>query len=93
VAPVSDQGRRLEYKLADFDRHADLAVTFLVEFIEEYREPLIAQAKGRMVEGHFRYADRLMYEYSADELLAETSQEVADAVNYLARRLSIRPES
>ena len=85
----SVQGRPLESKLADFDRHADLAVSYLVAFIEEDREPLIHQARGRLVEGHWRYRDRLMYELGTDELLAETSQEIADAINYLARRLDL----
>lgn len=85
----SARGRPLEDKLADFDRHADLAVSYLVAFIEEYREALIHQARGRLVEGHFRYGDRLLYELTPAELLAETSQEVADAINYLARRFGL----
>ncbi len=86
---LSAAGRPLEEKLADFDRHADVAVGFLLAFIDEYREPLIHQARGRLVEGHWRYRDRLMYELSGDALLAETSQEVADAINYLARRFGL----
>jgi hypothetical protein len=79
----------LEHKIGDFDRHADEAVTWLVNFLEDYREPLIHAARGRLVEGHFRYGDRLMYELSRDELAAETLQELADAVNYIARRLTL----
>ena len=30
-----------------------------------------------------------MYEYTPDELVAEMSQEVADAINYLARRFGL----
>ena len=86
---LSAAGRPLEEKLADFDRHADAAVGFLLAFIEEYQEPLIHQARGRLVEGHFRYRDRLLFELTPDELVAETSQEIADAINYLARRFGL----
>ncbi len=83
--------RDLDGKLADWDRHADIAVTVLLDFIHENREYLVAQARGRLIEGHWRYRDKLMYELSRDQLLAETSQEIADAINYLARRLDLAP--
>jgi len=79
----------LEGKTQDFDRHADAAVSWLIAFLEEYREPLIDAARGRLVEGHFRYGDRLMYEYTAEQLNAETVQELADAINYQARKLDL----
>jgi hypothetical protein len=78
----------LDSKLEDFDRHADLAVTWIVQWIEENREAFIAQARGRLIEGHWRYRDRLMFELSNDELNAETSQEIADAINYQTTKLA-----
>ena len=87
---LSAAGRPLERKLADFDRHADAAVGFLLAFIEEYREPLIHQARGRQVRGHFEFEDKFLYEYSKSRLLAETSEEVADAIVYISRMLAVR---
>lgn len=80
----------LEHKIADFDRNADAAITWLVNFLEDYREPIVHAARGRLVEGHFRYGDRLMYELSREELAAEIVQELADGVNYAARRLDLQ---
>lgn len=79
----------LDAKLATFDQHADQAVTELIEWLTADRAALIALAKGRHVEGHYRYADKLMYEYSRDELRAEASQELGDAINYLARAIHL----
>ena len=79
----------LESKLADFDRNARPAARWLALFIEEYEDALIHAARGRLVEGHFRYGDRLMYELSREELAAEIVQELADGINYAARRLDI----
>jgi hypothetical protein len=56
--------------------------------MQENREGLIALSRGRHVLGHFRYRDALMFEYSPDQLLAEAAEEVADAHNYLTRRLA-----
>lgn len=74
-------------KLASFDEHADAAVDELLGWIARDRDALIAAARGRLVEGHYRYGDTLMYEYGIDELKAEASQEVADAINYLHLRV------
>lgn len=83
--------RDLDAKLAAFDRNSDLAVDELLAWVERDRTALIALARGRHVEGHYRYRDGLMYEYGQDELKAEASQEVADAINYLALRLERSP--
>lgn len=77
----------LSEKLESFDQHAEAAVDELLAWIERDRVALIAAARGRLVEGHYRYGDRLMYEYDVDELKAEASQEVADAINYLHLRV------
>ena len=74
-------------KLASFDEHAEAAVDELLAWIQRDRAALIALARGRLVEGHYRYGDRLMYEYDAAELQAEASQEVGDAINYLHLRV------
>ncbi len=79
----------LESKLADFDHSADAAVTWVIGFLEEYREPLIHLARGRQVAGHFLYGDRLMYEFDRDRLAAEIAEELADAIVYAARRLGL----
>ena len=85
-----NQTRGLTDKLATFDRYAPLAVDALVDWLCRDREALIAAAKGRHVEGHYRYADTLMYELSNADLRAEASQELADAINYIALVLSRR---
>lgn len=83
--------RDLDAKLAAFDAHAAAAVDELLAWIERDRDALIALARGRHVEGHYRYRDGLMYEYGNDELTAEASQEVGDAINYLALRIERSP--
>lgn len=82
MGPVS-----LQAKLNAFDKHSRVAFDELLEWLHRDREALITAAKGRLVEGHYRYGDRLMYEYTQEELQAEASQEVADAINYLHLRV------
>lgn len=77
----------LQAKLDAFDSHSQAAFDELLEWLHRDRDALIAAAKGRLVEGHYRYGDRLMYEYSQDELKAEACQEVADAINYTHLRV------
>jgi hypothetical protein len=86
-----DQTRSLTDKLETFDRYAPAAVVFLIDWLEHEHEALIAVAKGRHAEGHYRYADKLMYEYADDELIAEASQELGDAINYVMLLLSRKP--
>jgi hypothetical protein len=78
----------LNQKLATFDRHAPAAVDFIISWLTEERDALMAESKGRLVEGHYRFGDRLMYEYDQDTLRAEASQELADAINYVHLLLS-----
>ena len=82
--------RALDSKLRDFDSQADAAVTWLIAFLDEYRPELVHLARGRQVLGHFRFRDRLLYEYSRDELTAETAEELADAIVYISRMLDLR---
>lgn len=88
-AEVEALSRDLEAKLVDFDDSADAAVTWLITFLEEYREPLIHLARGRQVAGHFLYGDRLMYEWDRERLAAEIAEELADGIVYAARRLGL----
>ena len=82
--------RALDSKLRDFDSQADAAVTWLIAFLDEYRAELVHLARGRLVLGHFRFRDRLLYEYSRDELTAETAEELADAIVYISRMLDLK---
>lgn len=78
----------LNTKLEHLDQFRIAAVYYLIDWLREDMHPLAHQARGRQVEGHYRYRDSLMYEYGQDELIAEASQELADAINYIALRLS-----
>lgn len=77
----------LDAKLAVFDTQATNAVEFLIDWLGDHAADLIAMARGRHVEGHYRYQDRNFLEYDSDELLAQAAQELADAIVYISRRL------
>ena len=74
-------------KLAAHDEFAKAAVRYLIDWLRDDPEPLLAMARGRHAEGHYRYGDSLMFEYGQEELAAEAAQEVADAICYLSLRL------
>jgi hypothetical protein len=71
------------------ERELETAFDFLLLFMEAYRKELIAMARGRFAEGVLRYPDGPLYRKSEPELLAETAQEIADALVYTARKLSL----
>ena len=75
-------------KLAAVDRRGEQTKTFLLAFIDEYWDELTLMAKGRLVRGHFEYEDRNYKEWSAERLLAELAEEIADAINYAAERFN-----
>ena len=77
----------LQAKLDAFDKNSRAAFDELLEWLHRDREALIHAARGRLVEGHYRYGDRLMYEYDQEQLQAEACQEIADAINYLHLRV------
>jgi hypothetical protein len=81
--------RPVKDKLAAFDASSEAAVTWVLEFLEEYRDELIHLARGRQVSGHFLYGDKLMYEYDRARLATEIAEELADAIVYAARRLDL----
>jgi hypothetical protein len=77
----------LDRKMAALDATAHEAVDVLISWLIHDRHALILMAKGRHVEGHYRFADTLMYEYSDRELTAQAAQELADAICYTALRV------
>lgn len=77
----------IEQKLAELDPHRHAAVRHLIEWLLTEPEGLIAMARGRHAEGHYRYGDTVMYEYDQRTLDAEAAQELADAINYVALKL------
>jgi hypothetical protein len=76
----------LDAKLKVFDRHAEDAVGALIQWLRDHGDDLIAVARGRHVEGHYRYAEQGLFEHDAQALLAEASQELGDAIVYMSRR-------
>lgn len=79
---MTDLGAKLDL----FDRNAQAAVDEMVAWLTDHGGDLIALARGRHVEGHYRYEDKGLFEHSHRDLLAEAAQELADAIVYLARR-------
>lgn len=77
----------LDAKLASFDARADEAVDFLVDWLLKHPGDLIALARGRRVWGHYQYGNKNFLEYDVPTLLTEASEELADAINYIALRL------
>lgn len=71
-------------KLDRHDAHAVAAVRYLIEWLLRDPELLLAIARGRHAEGHYRYGDTLMFEYDQATLKAEAAQELADAICYVA---------
>jgi hypothetical protein len=86
LIPGSDSSGAVA-KLEAHDEYAKLALRYLIDWLRDDPEPLLAMARGRHAEGHYRYGDTLMFEYGQDELVAEAAQEVADAICYLALNL------
>lgn len=80
--------RDRDRKLDEHDRWAYPAVELIRSWLVDEPRLLVAVARGRHAEGSLRYGDKLMYEYTQDELLAEASQELGDAINYLALYLA-----
>jgi len=79
----------LDAKLDVFDSHAEDAVSFLIQWLTDHGDDLIAVARGRHVEGHYRYGDVGLFEHDTGGLLAEAAQELADAIVYTARRIHL----
>lgn len=83
---------RLDAKLDVFDRYAEQAVAELVAWLTEHGGDLIAVARGRHVAGHYLYGDGNFLEYDDGRLLAETAEEIADAIVYQSRQIKRREE-
>ena len=89
VAAVSDVDR----KLSELDPFRLAAVRYLIDWLRDEPDAIAAMARGRHAEGHYRYGDSVMYEYDQRTLDAEAAQELADAVNYIALKLSRSPSA
>ena len=74
-------------KLAHHDLWAPAAVRYLIDWLRDEPQLLLAMARGRHAEGHYRYGDTLMFEHGQAELQAQAAQELADAVCYIALML------
>ena len=83
----------LDAKLKRYDEFSQAAVDYLVSWLQEYPEELIAVARGRHIMGHLRWGDKNWGEYSEDDLLAETGEELGDAIVYIARMLWLKSTS
>ena len=77
-------GAAINTKLEQHDEYARAAVRYLIDWLRDDPEPLLAMARGRHAEGHYRFGDSLMFEYSQNELTAEAAEEIADAICYVA---------
>jgi hypothetical protein len=82
----------LDAKLDVFDRYAHQAVAELIGWLTEHPEDLIALARGRHIDGHYRYGDGNFLEYDDGRLRAETAEEIADAIVYRSRQIKRRVE-
>lgn len=87
----------MDAKLKRHDKLSRAAVDYLIHWLQEYPEELIAIAKGRHVTGHLLYGDRNYAEWDIDRLAKETAEELADGINYTVEVLSrqqygVRPE-
>ena len=83
----------LDRKLQTHERYAHRALVCIRQWLETDDEGLLAMARGRHVWGHYRHGDTLFYEYSPEQLLSEAAEEIADCINYWARRLELLDES
>lgn len=91
MAPVVT--RPLDAKLRSLDDWMDRACDELIRILTEEREYVKRVAAGRHAQGHWLYGDTLMYEYDARRLMAETGEELADAVVYTTRRLALEADA
>lgn len=82
--------RTLDSKLEVFDQYAPAAVAALIRELQEHPDEYIAIARGRHVEGHMRYGDVGVFNHDTRGLLAESAQELGDAIVYTARRLHLQ---
>jgi hypothetical protein len=74
----------LDAKLKTHEVWAPAAVDFLIAWMQEHSNELIAMARGRHVWGHYIHGDRNYAEYNQDRLIAEAAEELADGINYIS---------
>jgi hypothetical protein len=74
-------------KLDTHEEWAPAAIMYLISWLRDDPSALLAMARGRHAEGHYRYGDTVMYAYDQRTLVAEAAQELADGINYIALML------
>lgn len=76
-------------KLEHWEAHKDLALAWVLAFAHEHGDEILHVARARHITGHHVHGDGEMYEFSRGRLTKEVIEELADAVNYALRRMSI----
>jgi hypothetical protein len=82
------QAEGIAAKLDTLEEHYPAAIFYLIDWLRAEPDVLRAIAKGRHAEGEYRFDGKGMYTMSGDRLRAEASQELADAINYVALMLA-----
>jgi hypothetical protein len=82
-------GSDMDTRIAEFDHFAALAVEDLIDWLREAPEALIATARERLVLGFDNYSDGPMFKMGITRLGIEASEELADAIVYIARQLTL----
>lgn len=77
----------MDQKLKRFMEFEQEAVPYLIEWLQHHPEGLIAMARGRYVAGLLRWGDSNWGEHTADDLMVEASEELADGIVYLVEVL------
>lgn len=75
----------LETKLQAFDENAEWAAAWLAKLLLYDTETLIKAARQRHIEGHYKYGDKNLVEWSLFRLYEEMVEELADAIVYSTR--------
>lgn len=82
--------RQLKKKQSDLEDWAGASVRYLIDWLRDNPDEVMALARARLVTGHYVYGDKRMYEYDQGRLLKEVLEELADAVIYTHVYLSRR---
>ena len=86
-SPSSRSLKEKQDQLSDWEQ---TAVRYLIDWLRDDPEQVLALARARIVTGHYVYGDSRMYEYAQGRLLKEVLEELADAVVYTHLYLSRR---
>lgn len=77
----------MDQKLKRFMEFEDMAVPYLVEWLQHHPAGLIAIARGRYMSGLLRWGDSNWGTLTVDDLMVEASEELADGIVYLVEIL------